>query len=129
MERMRHPRPFYRDLKIIREFNYLHAEVYNKMYVKLNLGGAFFGAFKCGAGVTDTKEVAINQTDEILILTIDHLYSIDKDYIVRWSCKNYEIVQIEAIEKKNVQSKLRFTYSPTDKNRTLTKEVLFANQD
>lgn len=92
MERMRPPRPFYRDLKIIREFNYLHAEVYNKMYVKLNFRGSFFGAFKCGTGVTDTKEVAINQTDEILILTIDHLYSIDKDFIVRWSCKNYEIV-------------------------------------
>jgi len=48
---------------------------------------------------------------------------------MRWSCKTYEIVQIEAIEKKNQQTRLQFTYSSTAQNRTLTKEVLFANQD
>ena len=68
---MRQPRPFYRDLNIIREFNTLHADVYNKMNGKLNLVGTFFGAFKCGVGVTDTKVAVISQDDEILILTTE----------------------------------------------------------
>ena len=80
MKRMRPPRPFYRDLKIIREFNALHADVYNKFNTKLNLGGSFFGAFKCGLGVTDTKVAVINQDDEILVLTTDQLYSLDKEF-------------------------------------------------
>lgn len=80
MKRMRPPRPFYRDLNIIREFNTLHADVYNKMNGKINLVGTFFGAFKCGVGVTDTKIAVINQDDEIFILTTDQLYSLDKDF-------------------------------------------------
>ena len=80
MKRMRPPRPFYRDLKIIREFNTLHAEVYNRAFTKLNLDSSFFGAFKCGAGVTDTKAAVINQGDEILVLTIDSLFALDKDF-------------------------------------------------
>jgi len=92
MKRMRPPRAFYRDLKIIREFNSLHAEVYNKTFNKLNLESSFFGAFKCGLGVTDTKAAVINQDDEILVLTTESLYSLDKDFQVKWSCKSYEIV-------------------------------------
>jgi len=47
---MRLPRPFYSDLGIVKNFNIVHAEIYNSLKNKLKIKKAFLGAFKCGVG-------------------------------------------------------------------------------
>jgi hypothetical protein len=44
---MRDPRPFYRDLNIVKEYNTLHAEVFNLMRRNKITMSPFYGAFKC----------------------------------------------------------------------------------
>lgn len=46
IQRIRLPRPFYRELNIVRDYNNLHAQVYNMIRSKFQQS-AFFGAFTC----------------------------------------------------------------------------------
>lgn len=110
---------------VIREFNFLHAEVYNRLQNKIKIKGAYFGAFKCGQGVTDTKTANLLAGDEVIILTSETIFAVDKDFKIVWHCEIKNILLKESIEKQNSQAKVKFTYTPSTQNRTLTKEVSF----
>lgn len=45
--RIRQPRPFYRELNIVKDYNPLHANVYNSIKKKRLAESPFFGAFNC----------------------------------------------------------------------------------
>lgn len=76
---MRLPRPFYRDLNIVKRYNTVHAKVFNQIRDKNKVSQPFLGAYKCGAGQTDTKDSNIELGTEVLVVMSDTLIAMAPD--------------------------------------------------
>jgi hypothetical protein len=75
--------------------------------------------------VTDTKTANLMAGDEVIVLTSETIFAVDKDFKIVWQCEIKNILLKESIEKPNTQPRVKFTYTASTQNRTLTKEVLF----
>ena len=97
MRRRREPRPFYRDVKIIRDYNFLHAQVYNRFPA----GSLFFGAFEC----TDPQN-----HPQILVITSSQFYSLDSDLQTLWFCQTGQLARTDYIQKPGVKPGVVFSF-------------------
>lgn len=84
-ERMRKPRPFYKEYKIIKGYDHFHAQVYNLVSRKGLDESPFYAAYKCGKGQVDIGE--ITQDSQIFVITMNNLFMLGGEDSERWEVR------------------------------------------